>query len=505
MEQAASARRPAGPRRALGVALAAVFVAACSAGPRQVALPDPGAGACGPWEAPAGTPAETLTVVADGPADPIRLPHARSLAERLLVRHLYRSLVRVDCRGRVRPDLAEGWERAEGGRRWRFRVPATSGPGGSPITARTAAAAWRESGLAARSTATSPLAGITAEAVDDGTLRVDVPHPLASPAVFARPAFAVVGRPAAGGWPGATGPYRTGRSVGTTLARSPDAAPLMLRPASGRAGPLLQITPAGPDRARDLIDAGVDLVLSRDPGLLAYADAAEEMQTRPLPWDRTYLLLVPPDPEEAGTIEGTASAAPGARRELRRSLARYAVRGAARTAPDEGWWRDGSCAAGGDTAVDARSESLPALRRSDRPVGSRDGRALVHRRGDLAGGELAGRLVALADRDSAGVLPWPRARSPRRTGPREERAFRRSLRAGTADGYVLPVRHRVLDPCAARASLLRRVPWLERPGARVVPLVTTRPGLAVRRGVGELRIDWDGVPRLSGAVVRERP
>lgn len=490
------------PRRtlpALAVVLAVASLAACSAGSGRVALPEPGAGACGPERSGDVAPAGTLTVVADGPARPVRLPHTRSLAERLLVRHLHRSLVRVDCRGRIRPELAAGWSREADGRRWRFRLREASAPDGNPITAGTVVAAWQESRLAAPPPGPGLLDSLDARAAGPRALVVEAPRPLPSPAVFARPAFAVVERPAAGGWPGATGPYRTDRAF-RFPASAGRARVLALRPLAGGSGPRLRVAPSGPGRARDLVDAGADLLLTRHPAVLAYAEAAGEMDVRPLPWDRTYLLLVPPGGAPP-SVAGEAREDPEAQEALRRSLARWAVRGAARPAGAAGWWTRGSCGNGGDVLRGPAGGEGPADGEGPDPGRS----VLVHPRADRPAADLAGRLAALAGRGGGTALPWPPAAAPRRTEPLGRTAFRRSLAAGRAAGYVLPVRRRVLDPCGARAALRARAPWLARPGARVVPLVATRPGLAVRRGVGGLRIDWDGVPRLGDATRREEP
>lgn len=491
---------PTAPRPGLAAAaaglLATALLAACSAGPGHVALPDPGPGACGPEERARGAPAGSLTVVADGPARPLRLPRAGSPAERLLVRHLHRSLVRVDCRGRVRTDLAESWRREEDGRRWRFRLSPQGRPGGGTITAADVVASWREARLADDAAPPSLLDSLEIRTPDPRTLVAEAPRPLPSPAVFARPVFAVAGPPTSGGWPGATGPYRPARP-----SRSPPGGPadglLTLRPVAGGSGPVLRIAPAGPDRARDLVDAGADLVLTRDPGVLAYAGSLDGMAVRPLPWDRTYLLLVPPG--AAGPATETPAGS-GSAAELSRSLARHAVRGDARAAPGEGWWSGGGCGTAADGAGGGPGDGEPA---PPSPAGPGRG-SLVRPAGDRAAGALAGRLVALAGRGD-GPLPWEPTAAPVRAAAAEGEAFRRSLRSGGAAGYVVPVPHRVLDPCGARAALRARAPWLDRPGARAVPLVTTRPGLAVRRGLAGLRIDWDGVPRLERVVRRTVP
>jgi ABC-type transport system substrate-binding protein len=74
--------------------------------------------------APLGAPADTLCTIATGPAaardtvtialtgpiDPAHAPVPRDDAERVVFAHLYETLIRVDCAGRVLPGLAGSWE-----------------------------------------------------------------------------------------------------------------------------------------------------------------------------------------------------------------------------------------------------------------------------------------------------------------------------------------------------------------------------------------------------------
>ena len=50
------------------------------------------------------------------------VPVATTAAERIAFRHLYETLLRVDCTGALRPGLAESWTSEEGGRAWRFTL-----------------------------------------------------------------------------------------------------------------------------------------------------------------------------------------------------------------------------------------------------------------------------------------------------------------------------------------------------------------------------------------------
>lgn len=504
-------RSPTGLLAPLAAVAGLLAVAACSAGPGRLALPSPGPGACGPGDGARGARVGTLTVVVDRPVDPRRLPRARSLAERLAGRHLYRSLVRVDCRGRILPDLAGSWEREDDGKRWRIRLRPATAPDGDPITGGDVVRSWQVSGLRTGAGTAGLLSGLRVEEESRRALVAAGAHSLATPAVFARPRFGVFDPRGGGRWPGATGPYRLARAAGRSPPGTDDSETLVLLPPPDRRAPVLEIAPAGPERARDLVDAGADLVLTRNPDLLAYAGASGELSTRPLPWDRIHLLLLPPaagraDGSESPSAQRDSAGRAEARAGLLRSLARYAVRGPARPAPGRGWWRAAACPEPLGRPRPARPlpPDLDVLPRG--PGSGPDSlREIVRPRESGAAGDLAGRLVALAGREGTVPLPWRRGWSPVRTRPLDRPAFRRALARGTSVGYLLPARHRVLHGCDARLSLLRRAPWLARPGARIVPLVLTRPGLAVRRDLRGVRLDWDGIPRLDDVRRRGEP
>jgi hypothetical protein len=65
--------------------------------------------------------------------------------------------------------------------------------------------------------------------------------------------------------------------------------------------------PCGPDRttfvvhtidartARDALDAGIDVLITKDPAAVAYAATRPDYIALPLPWDRLYVLVVPSD------------------------------------------------------------------------------------------------------------------------------------------------------------------------------------------------------------------
>ncbi len=154
----------------------------------------------------------------------MRIPR-RNASERILFRHLYETLVRIDCAGRILPGLAERWEPRRGGRAFRFTLRAEARFwDGSRVTAQDIVASWAaaasEDGLAYTHrplAARTPPSVAAAVAVSDRVLEVSLTEPHAAgagrargAAGFAHPALAVM-KPSAGStWPLGTGPHRVG-------------------------------------------------------------------------------------------------------------------------------------------------------------------------------------------------------------------------------------------------------------------------------------------------------
>src|SRR2546423_9881577 len=205
---------------------------------RRGAPPPPGrpARAAPALPAPAGAPSDTTCRVAAGPAakrdtveialadpvDPAHAPLPRNDAERLVFSHLYETLIRVDCAGRVLPGLAQSWEAS--GDRWTFTLRDDARFwDGAPVTARDVLASWRarDSTFAQGATVLSDRA-------------IGVRPPAAPFQPLADPALAVTKRAPGGGWPIGTGGHLVSE---TDPAGFPSAGP-------GRPGP--RPPPPGP-------------------------------------------------------------------------------------------------------------------------------------------------------------------------------------------------------------------------------------------------------------------
>src|SRR5439155_1312586 len=82
-------------------------------------------------------------------------------------------------------------------------------------------------------------------------------------------------------------------------------------------------------------------------------------------------------------------------------------------------------------------------------------------------------------------------RTSRSSGIRHT-CFEPTFRGGTDAAYVLRVRRRTVDACAAGRQLPA---WVLR--GSITPLIDTRTHLLARRGLPRLGVDWDGAVRLG--------
>jgi hypothetical protein len=342
-------------------------------------------------------------------------------SERLLFGNLYPNLIRFDCEGETVPDLAESWQKEGNGGSWTFTLRESADPTSSAAftparIAESVAAAIRER---------RPPGLDSVHPVGQRQLRVYVTPPSDTPpAILADPALAItLSVPAVG-------------HSGIILSAGE-------RPVIELKFPLI-------GDARDALDRGADLIVTRDPALIDYASGRSSFQSFPLPWNRTYLLLQP---------AGAQPIAIGKTEEERRSLAQDAVQVEARAA--EPVDRLGLAAGCSHPAV-----ATPSL--SPR---------LAYVEGDEVAQALAGRLVALA---GPGL-------SLRSVGL-EPAAFETSLRQGTEQAYIHAVPRRNLDPCSELAGLPS--------GMSSLPLIDTRPTAIIRKGSPPLTVDWDGAVRV---------
>ena len=319
----------------------------------------------------------------------------------LLTRQRIDTPVRLDCLGRPIPGLASAWSRDSTGRAWTLTLANAGAVAGAWSRAPEAAAALSFAGVAS----VVPL--------DDQRLVVSFRRPHDSlPALFADPALGL--------------------------------------PRDSVIGPMLRAMPVAD--ARDAIDRGADIIRSADPTVLDYAASRSGSTVVPLPWDRTYALVLPEASPGLGLIPGADTAA------FQSALAGDAVRTEARGAMAPFWWTTAECGPN-PSGHSSRSASSAVLYSQD----------------DAVARALAARLVAMSDAPNTvarGVSPTQLAAA---------------LRAGSERAYVIALPREALVPCREMAD------WP--PGASALALIDTRARLVLRDGVPPLEVEHDGALR----------
>jgi hypothetical protein len=349
---------------------------------------------------------------------------------------------------------------------------------GTPVTSADVRAAWTSGGDGSGDGLLPPVSRLVQSVtpVDDRVLAV-IPrrHRPDAPIALAHPDLAIA-RPLGGSlWPLGTRADRSAaassQSAGTATAEIT---------ITRDAGPVLRFLPA-PRDPRDLLDAGVDLLLTRDPATLDYAATLPQVRSVPLEWRRTHVLLTP----------GRSPTAPSLPALARQALADDAVRGEARGAAEPFWWQDLE-------ACDV-APARPGVAAAPTP-------RVVYDADDEAARDLAERLVGLgrvASPAAAAMLDALLPDRSRRLGLRATglagEPLALALRRGTDAAYVMSFARVSIDPCRDVATAVERAPWLD-PGS-VVPLVDTRLQAIVRRGRSGITADWDAL-RIHGSGTR---
>jgi len=371
------------------------------------------------------TRSPTITIGLNDPVDPRHAPVPRNDAERIVFRHLYETLVRIDCDGHVLPELADQWAKDDGGRHWTFRLrDGAQFWDGVPVTAQDVVFGKGGVGYTLGALETRVVTVTFAKEKDD------------VPPLLADPGLAVTKPAPDSSWPIGTGAYWA--TSATTTAQE-------IR-AHTTHGDTLVFKFAASGDARDLLDAGVDLLVTRDRALRDYAATLQNHTVVALPWDRTYVFVT----GDAGATRFDAGGL------------EQAVHAEARRAEGDFWWRDlRACGIARDTAPPAP----PA------PTSKR----ILYSRGDQTARELAGRLAALTHAVATGRAPDD---------------FSAALAGGKDWGYVVALPRVTADACRSARDLLPTWP------AAFTGLVDTRPTAIVRRGVARWTVDQDGAVHL---------
>jgi len=424
-----------------------------------------------------GQPIETVALVER--VEPANAPRPSNDSERLVFRQLYETLIRIDCRGRAVPGLAASWRLEPDGRTWIVTLrDGARFSDGSDVTAADIRAAWLRDAdgnlrpPVGRLVQSLALAGDRAVAITLHSRRADAPLALAHPDL-------AIGKPVDGSpWPLGTRASRVAADdrPGVAAARSITVVRESL--------PAIRFQIASAD-ARDLLDQGADLLITRNPAVLGYAATFSQLQTLPLAWQRTYVLGVPGRPRSSRPLS----------EEQRQVLASDAVRGEARGAREPFWWQSAAdCAM---PAAPPRAPAAPAPR-------------IVYDAGDSAARDLAERLVGLGRVSSPAatafldlLLPGRPTRAFQRATGLSGAALALARRQGADAGYVLSVDTQPIEPCRDLEVLMEGARWLD-PGA-LVPLVETRLRAVVRRGRAGITMESDGGAVLTSAGGARQP
>jgi hypothetical protein len=392
--------------------------------------------------------------------DPMHAPRPTNESERLLFRQVYETLVRADCMGRVSPGLAASWRLDADGRTWIVTLRENARfSDGTPVSPSDVRASWTRGGdTSLRPEVTRLVESVTETgdrtlAIRLQRLRVDMPLPLA------HPDLAVAKSIAGSAWP-----------VGTRSRRVADDSTTSTITITGDALDTMRFIVA-PGDPRDLLDRGVDMLLTRNPAALRYAAALPSFQSAPLQWQRTHVLLTP------GRARGVRLLSDA----QREALADDAVRGEARGAAGPFWWQMLSDCVMGEGQ---RSLSSPMPR-------------IVYDAGDDVARDLAERFVGLVRASGPGAIAFLDVLLPDRPGRTYQRAtgltgeaLMRARRQGADAGYVISLDSHPLDPCRDLQVLTEDARWLD--SETIVPLVDTRVHAIMRRGRSSVTAEWDG-------------
>ena len=476
----------------LAVITASFLVLASACGRTPGRAPAEGAPAACTLLPPPRQSVPALTVGSAQEIDPTHAPDPRNASERLLFAHLYETLVQVDCTGQPRPGLARRWSTDTTGRRWTFELREDARFwDGTPVTAREVVAGWRA--RAARSGAAPDRYAATGERL----VTIELPERSDElPLALASPRWAVASPGMHAAWPRGTGTYRVDPAGSSREV-------ITLRPTTGQGTSPLRFRIAPGADGRDLLDSGVDVLVTGDPSVLDYAKTRAHLTTIALPWEHSYVLLLPS--RARGLVASDTAAGPmsSAARSLREALARDALQGEARASAPPFWWGElGSCVlpVPAPTADDGPAGAALSLRprivfsRADRRA-----RGLAERLAALAGFGRAGSLGSAA---LAGAVPELVEHDVRVSaiGVAEDE-LERLLRAGADLAYLVALPQRPMAPCDEMRALISAAGWVAREAGRarpLVPLVDTRAHLVVRRDAVGAIIDRSGTPHLVG-------
>lgn len=466
-------------------------------------------------------------------------------AERLVFGHLYETITRIDCQGRVVLALGASIESDSDDRVWTIAIRDAWFTDGNELEPRHIIESWRRA-YERRGKESVPWCWIDPyEVYAKGPnqlhiqLRESTPD---LPRILAHPSLAVASSELVHGYPRGSGAYRladpadvTARAATARLARTPHPtgtapaaqsettvfqAPLILVPnercpQAGRSTLVVEVAPEVDPRDLDPSAPVVARVGSRralDFLRDAGADGSPRFVVDALPWNERYLLLVPDptfgalhppidrfvDPAAVGTDPSTLQQR-WASVVDKRELADHVVRSEARACSDLGW-KDAGCGPvslelGDPDASSGRTSETPSsLEHETREEAIGIASSIAYLASDPEAASIAERLVArahahagsLAGAGAAGETASIRALAL------DPVRFRRTLERGDAHAYVYAIPQEAVTTCTAPARLFSLCPWLldgfddqwrhEHPLSDVVPLGADLESFLLARG-----------------------
>jgi hypothetical protein len=428
---------------------------------------------CGVLEGPS-APGGHFVFTLTEPVLPRNAPIPHNGSERVVFAQLYETLVQVDCAGATRPGLAESWTGEEDDTVWIF-------------TLREGARFWDGTRITPGDVRRSLSANLTQDVNVLDARRVAVHLPQSNsrfPVLLAHPSTAVsVTRPG-WTWPVGSGPCRLRASDPAPL---PDLAclPNLNHPAAPAWKSLTFRVNPGTD-PRDLVVTDMDLALVRNMDQVGFFNDAPGFRSVPLPWNRLYLLVCPPDMNTLGADRWITAAA---KMDVGRDVTAIAARP----------WRDIVFPAGGEDdcpeltspaagAESARLEWNLEAKNLDQDVlaypGNDSGaREMAQRLGALAGGSV--RTAALPDDSIDFSMQWQ-----------------------MAGAFILPLDQAYPTGCLQMAAFLGKADWLQEATRDLVrPLGLGRSWLVVHGSLSGIELAFDGTPLLAslGAAVDPEP
>jgi len=412
-------------------------------------------------------PGERIATVALGDRiNPANAPSPANESERLLFRQVYETLFRLDCHGKLQSGLASSWKLDTSGHSWLVTLREDAEfTDNTPLEAGDVVSSWTIANTGElRPEVRSLVEAVIA--VDKRTLLITLKnHRMDEPTALAHTDLAIAKRIPGQSWPIGT----RGTRVAINGETSPSNESMVTLIQTNNSVSTRFVIASGRD-SRDLLDEGVDLLVSRDTNTLNYAATLPQFISVPLAWNRTYVLLSPGRPRTLPPLSA----------EARETLAHDAVRGEARGAMGPFWW-------------DSPTDCLPAAQSHGPQTMGR----VVFDAADSVARDLADRLVGLASASGPGttaildaLLPDRSPRTYQRAAGLPSDALKMSLRRGDEGSYVLAIDSRSLEPCRDLQALVYAAGWLD--PETIVPLVNTRMKAILRRGRSGMIEEWDG-------------